>query len=356
MPERKIGELLKSAVEYGPSIVMITDGHGHIIYVNPRFTEVTGYAPEEVLGKTPRVLQSGKTETHVYTSLWESIRAGRSWSGQILNRRKDGSLFWEDEHIAPICDARGEVRYFILFGHDASARKQVEEESHRLLSENQKLVRKMMLTEQAERDHMARELHDNMGQYLAAIKTEAVRMLARMDDKRSELAACVHNILSDTETLFDLVHTLTLRLEPDRIAQVGLDAALQQLVGRWQARIDVQCDLSLECDLGGLPNPVAATVYSIVRECLTNVLKHADARHVCIGIRQLRLPDGPGIRVSVCDDGVGLSQDISEHLGLGIIGMRERATSLGGRLWIEGDPARFCVFAELPIHATNETA
>ncbi len=356
MPEEVIGDLLRSAIECGPSIVMITDGNGRIIYVNQRFTEVTGYASEEVLGKTPRVLQSGKTEAQVYASLWESIKAGRAWNGEILNRRKDGSLFWEDEHIAPIRDAGGEIRYFILFGNDASARKHIEEEAGRLLSENQRLVRKMMLVEQAERDHMARELHDNLGQYLAAIKTEAVRMLTRMDGEHAELAACAGNIIADTEALFDLVHRLTLRLQPDMIAQVGLEAALQQLVGRWQMRAGVHCDLSLARDLDGLPNPVATVAYSIVRESLTNVLRHADARHVDVGIQYMHQHGGSSLRISVCDDGIGLSPDMPEHLGLGIVGMRERATSLGGRLWIEGDDKRFCVLAELPIHATNGAA
>ena len=355
MPEGVIGDLLRTAIECGPSIVMITDVNGRIIYVNRRFTEITGYAFDEVIGKTPRVLQSGKTEAHVYASLWQSIKAGRTWNGEILNRRKDGSLFWENEHIAPICDAEGEVRHFILFGDDASARKHMEEEASRLLAENRRLVRKMMLVEQAERDHLARELHDNMGQYLAAIKTEAVRMLTRMDDKHSELAACAGNIIADTEELFDLVHTLTLRLQPDMIAQMGLEAALQQLVGRWQMRTGVHCNLSLACDLDGLPNSVATTAYSIVRESLTNVLKHADARHVRIGVQYVRSRGDRSVRISVCDDGVGLSQDLPEHLGLGIIGMRERATSLGGRLWIEGDDKHFFVFAELPIHAKKAT-
>ena len=356
VPEGVIGELLRSAIERGPSIVMITDGKGRIIYVNRRFTEVTGYASEEVLGKTPRVLQSGKTEAHIYASLWETIKAGHVWNGEILNRRKDGSLFWEDEHIAPICGVRGRVRYFVMFGHDASARKHMEEEASRLLSENQRLVRKMMLVEQAERDHMARELHDNLGQYLAAIKTEAVRMLTRMDGEHAELAACAGNIIADTEELFDLVHRLTLRLQPDMIAQMGLEAALQQLVGRWQMRTGVHCELNLAPDLDGLSNPVATATYCIVRESLTNVLKHADARHVRIGIRHMHQHGDGSVRISVCDDGIGLSPDIPEHLGLGIVGMRERATSLGGRLWIEGDDKRFCVLAELPIHATNGTA
>lgn len=352
---QRLDELLEWAIDHGPAIVLITDSEGHIVYVNRRFTEVTGYEAQEALGNTPRLLQSGKNGPHVYASLWDTIKSGGIWRGELLNRRKDGSLFWEEERIAPVRDAEGNIQHFVLFGEDISSRKRAEEEASRLLTENRRLERKMMLVEQTEREHLARELHDNMGQYLAAVKTEAVRMLGRIDDKNSELAACANNIVADTEELFDLVHSLTLRLQPDVIAQVGLAVALQQLAWRWQMRTGVQCDLDVETQLDDLPDTMATTIYSIARECLTNVLKHAEARQVRIEIKRRCEMQETILSISVCDDGRGLpSGSPEEYLGLGVVGMRERVTTLGGSLRILGGDKGVCVFVELPVRARKE--
>ncbi|HXH64386.1 MAG TPA: PAS domain S-box protein [Mariprofundaceae bacterium] len=350
----KLCDLWEWAIDHGPAIVLIADTEGRIVYVNRRFTEITGYQPEEALGNTPRVLKSGKTSPQVYASLWETIKAGEVWTGEILNRRKDGSLFWEEERIIPVCDTEGNVQHFVLFGKDISDRKRLEEEASRLLEENRRLERKVMLVEQSEREHLAQELHDNMGQYLAAVKIEAVRMLARIGDRQhSELAASANNIIADTEALFDLVHGLTLRLQPDMISQVGLDVALHQLVWRWQLRTGVECILDIKSELDRLSDAVATTVYSIVRECLTNVLKHANAKHVRIDIKgkRKRSTKEDVLSVSICDDGQGLSAGSQEHVGLGIIGMRERVASLGGRLRIlRRGKNGVCVLAVLPVY------
>src|SRR5271169_7147422 len=82
------------AVEQSPASVVITDTDGNIEYVNPKFTRVTGYAPDEVLGMNPRILKSGEQPPEVYRELWETITAGREWRGEFHNRKKNGDLFW----------------------------------------------------------------------------------------------------------------------------------------------------------------------------------------------------------------------------------------------------------------------
>ncbi len=137
-----------AALDAAANAVMIADRPGRVVWVNPAFTRVTGYGPEEVLGQTPRLLRSGKHDEGFYRDLWQTILSGRVWNGEIANRRKDGSLYYEDMTIAPVRDRRGEVFHFIAIKQDITGRKIAEEalrranRAYRTLSEcNQALVR-----------------------------------------------------------------------------------------------------------------------------------------------------------------------------------------------------------------------
>ena len=119
---------LSRAIEQSPSSIVITDTRGAIEYVNPKFTEVTGYTFEEVRGKNPRFLKSGETQLEEYRLLWETIKAGREWRGEFHNRKKNGELFWESASISPVLDEHGVVTHFIAIKEDITASKQAEAE------------------------------------------------------------------------------------------------------------------------------------------------------------------------------------------------------------------------------------
>ena len=133
---------LSVAVEQSPLSVVITDLNGVIEYVNPRFTDVTGYAPEEVIGKNPRILHSGQTDPSVFKELWTELRQGHIWTGEFINKRKDGGLFCEEAHIAPVFDESGTITRYVAVKLDISERKwtqeelRLSEERHRLLADN----------------------------------------------------------------------------------------------------------------------------------------------------------------------------------------------------------------------------
>jgi two-component system sensor histidine kinase/response regulator len=118
---------LSRAVQQSPSSVVITDREGVIRYVNPKFTEVTGYSFDEVLGKTPRILKSGRHPQEMYTELWQTIKGGGEWRGELENRKKNGEVFWEFVSISPIRNAEGEVTHFLAVKEDISERKKAEE-------------------------------------------------------------------------------------------------------------------------------------------------------------------------------------------------------------------------------------
>ena len=120
--------LLSRAIEQCPASIVITDPQGCIEYVNPKFTEVTGYTFEEIRGKTPRLLKGGLTPAEEYASLWETLAAGREWQGVFCNRRKDGTLFWEAASISPVTDAVGRTTHFVAVKEDITGLKRASEE------------------------------------------------------------------------------------------------------------------------------------------------------------------------------------------------------------------------------------
>ena len=118
---------LSVAVEQSPVSVVITDTKGIISYVNPRFTLDTGYSSGEAIGRNPAILKSGLTEERVFSELWDTLGKGKTWSGEFVNRRKDGGLFHEEAHIAPVFDDDGAVTHYVAVKLDITERKRVEE-------------------------------------------------------------------------------------------------------------------------------------------------------------------------------------------------------------------------------------
>jgi PAS domain S-box-containing protein len=114
-------------VEQAADGIVITDTNGKIQYVNPAFTAMTGYASEEAVGQSPRILKSGRQSAAVYEDLWSTIRSGQVWHGEVINRRKDGSLYREEMRIAPVEDSNGEVVRYIAIKRDVTERRAAEE-------------------------------------------------------------------------------------------------------------------------------------------------------------------------------------------------------------------------------------
>src|SRR5260370_9426087 len=120
--------LQSSALESAANAIVITDPRGSIQWVNPAFTELTGYSFEESVGHNPRILKSGKHEESFYQNLWKTIMAGEIWAGQIENRKKDGQLYTEEMTIAPVRSKTGGIANFIAIKQDVTERKRVEAE------------------------------------------------------------------------------------------------------------------------------------------------------------------------------------------------------------------------------------
>ena len=134
--------LPQAALEAVANGVLITDAQGIILWVNAAFTRMTGYSADEVIGQTPRLLKSGEHSPDFYRELWSTISSGRSWTGDMTNRRKNGTVYVEEQTITPVLDAGGEPAYFIAVKQDRTLRRRADdalrhsEARYRLLAEN----------------------------------------------------------------------------------------------------------------------------------------------------------------------------------------------------------------------------
>lgn len=175
---------LSRAVEQSPNSIVITDTDGRITYVNPKFSQVTGYSSAEALGENPRILKSGELPAEGYKELWETIRSGREWRGEFHNRKKNGELFWESASISAIKDQDGKVTHFIAVKEDITARKLQERELQKsraeLLVKNEKMKHLLasVETSKKELEGMYAELQAAQAQMLQREKMASIGQLA----------------------------------------------------------------------------------------------------------------------------------------------------------------------------------
>lgn len=116
---------LSRAVDQSSDSIVITDKQGTIEYVNPAFVKVTGYTSSEAIGKNPRILQSGKTARTVYEDMWKTLLSGKTWHGELLNKKKDGSLYWESATFSPVFDDQGSVTHFLAIKKEITREKEI---------------------------------------------------------------------------------------------------------------------------------------------------------------------------------------------------------------------------------------
>ncbi|HEU4627552.1 MAG TPA: ATP-binding protein [Steroidobacteraceae bacterium] len=222
------------------------------------------------------------------------------------------------------------------------ARQVVEARLERALAENRELAHQHLRIQEAERKHLARELHDELGQYLNAIKLDAVAL------GEPEASA---RIVRAVDHVHAVVNDMIRRLRPAGLDELGLLAALENCVDHWRQRLpDARFTLSATGSFDGLSELLNLTLYRLTQEGLTNVYKHAAATRIDVDLRR---EDGR-ITLTVQDDGRGVDLQ-TRPPGFGLNGMRERVTLLGGELELDSAPGRgFSFVARLPADAGAE--
>ncbi len=151
--------LFRYAVDQNPSGVLITDPEGRIEYVNRQFTNMTGYTLEEARGKTPRILKSGETPETIYSELWSTIKRGETWQAEMINRKKNGELYWANQLIAPVTNANGVLTHFVAMQQDITMRKHNESE---LMVTNTRMKMQLSVIEQLHQQLREESIRDSL--------------------------------------------------------------------------------------------------------------------------------------------------------------------------------------------------
>ncbi|HEY6913377.1 MAG TPA: PAS domain S-box protein, partial [Paludibacter sp.] len=163
---------LSKAVEQSPVAICITNPDGIIEYANPRVAQLTGFSTDELINKNTRLFSSGEKPQQEYAELWQNIKSGNIWSGEFHNKKKNGELYWESATISPIFDSTGQITHFLAIKEDITDRKRAEI----ALNKSEELLRKfashLQNVREEEKVALAREIHDDLGQTLIALKID----------------------------------------------------------------------------------------------------------------------------------------------------------------------------------------
>lgn len=239
-------------------------------------------------------------------------------------------------------------------------RKRAEDESRSLLRENRFLVRKSLAVQEEERRHLARELHDELGQCITAIQADAETIRDHAGYRDLLVNNSASAILDVSAHLYDVVHCMIQRARPGVLDDLGLVLAIEDLLNDHRARHPgVEYELVTEGDSGALGEQINITLYRVAQECLTNITRHSGATQVMLHLEttsSANQPDSAGtpatVRLVVTDNGRGL-QAGGAGQGLGIAGMRERVEALGGEFALSGNPGGgVTVTAIIPVQPT----
>lgn len=237
------------------------------------------------------------------------------------------------------------------FFSDITEQHLAERELAILLKENQALARHAMEVQEEERRNIAREIHDEMGQYLTAIRLELASLPKDTPHPLGEFSTRIH---SHVEHIQQAVRGLIHRLRPTALDAHGLVEAIEQLVREWKKQQPgIDCQLSLDKSCLSLPEKTSIVAYRIVQESLTNIARHARASHISIKLIRTRGILSDTLMIEIADDGVGFNPH-SPRAGFGLSGMRERVEAEGGVFNVQSKEKGVVVSATLPFSLASK--
>jgi two-component system, NarL family, sensor histidine kinase UhpB len=331
----------------------LAEHEGSAMYESPRHSQSSGTGRELPWRDTAAVI--------AITVLSVAVAAHFDLNEALYAFTRRGERFQIDELpigmlVLLICLVWLSWRRYRHARRELHARKMAEARLAGVVAENRDLAQENLRIQEAERKHLARELHDELGQYLNAIKLDAVSICERRGANPELCTDASLSIIRTVDHVQDAVSGMIARLRPVGLDELGLLAAIEHCVDQWRQRLpDTQLSLSVSGNFEDLGETVNLTIYRLIQESLTNICKHAKARQVEIGLR--RIDSSPGeldkLRLTVIDDGCGM-QASARTSRFGLSGMRERVEMGGGRFVLDSAPGRGVrLEAHLPVNGSR---
>lgn len=320
--------------------IFVRDAVGNISYWNEGAERLYGWTAEETLGRSTHELL--KTEFPIDLKV---IQASDRWSGELKHCCKDGSQITVESRWTKVRDADGRVLGWLEVNTDISARKQAEEAARSLAG-------RILTLQDDEHRKIARELHDSLGQYLAALKM-SLDLISRKNSNLpllvAECSEIVEKCLSETRTISHLLH-------PPLLDEAGFSSAARWYVDGFAKRSGVQVNLHLPPQCPRMHKDIEVALFRALQEGLTNIHKHSGATSVEIRLSQ----QDEMVRLNIQDNGCGMPKPRlgtvkggNRKFGVGIAGMRERVRELGGSLQIRSDATGTTLIVTLPFSGSH---
>ncbi len=342
--------------------IIIHDLEGRISFWNSAAERMFGYRASEILGNSAMQLAPPQRQAELHDTLDKVRRRERVEHLETERLTRSGELVDVALSAAPLVDpVSDDVIGEICAMRDMTEHKRMQQTEEEL-EQNRRLTQLIQSRLEEERRNIARELHDELGQCVTAIKSIGTAIAKRQDGTTEETRKNAGTIVSVASHIYDVVHSIIRQLRPSALDHLGLSEALREAVAAFQSRhAEVVAELNLAPDIDGSGESINITVYRIVQECLTNVIRHSRASRVTIAIsRDTGTAMGDVLRVRVQDNGKGLEgADASAGKRFGLMGMRERVQAFGGSLDISsGGPGQgVIVEAMIPVkQPQTETA
>jgi signal transduction histidine kinase len=304
----------------------------------------------------------------VLKSIREALRTKSMFELEHRVRRTDGTLGWTYSRAVPLLDPNGAIVEWFGAASDVTARREAEERYRKLaqtldaevrartreLEEQSNQVRelswRLLRSQDDERRHIARELHDSAGQTLTVLGINLAQLAQKAARNAPEVATEAENIQETVQQLHREIRTTSYLLHPPLLDETGLYSAINWYVQGLQERSRVELRFDCSETFGRLPPEMELVIFRLVQECLTNIHRHSASKAASIRLSR----ESSQITLEIRDQGKGMSRERlteiqSGRSGVGITGMRERLRQFAGTLAIESGDSGTCVFATIPV-------
>ncbi|TAN80076.1 MAG: PAS domain S-box protein, partial [Gallionella sp.] len=344
-------EALLSAI---PAIVCYKDLNLRYVTVSQMFADFLGRPVADVVGKTDFELFPHDLAEDLRRINREVLESGEIRTG-MENRFTDagGNKVYLSTVLAPFYNPEGKAVGLLGVGIDVSRLKKAASLNQELMLQNRTLMHNLYGIQEGERRHLARELHDEVGQWLTAIHAEAQAIGSMLGGKEHEIAASVRAINDSASEMHNVIHNMLRKLRPALLDELGLADSLRELVNQWQLHHHgIACDLVLEGDIDDFGENTNITAYRIIQEALSNIAKYAQADRISVRVRREpgETPGLDALLLCVEDNGKGFDPD-QPSKGFGLLGMRERAIAAGGEFSLCNTPGTgVCIDVRLPLN------
>lgn len=327
-------ERFRTIFEGAPVGIGLSDLDGHLLTGNPALAQILGYSLAELRGLNFGALshpEEAAVEQALFQELVRGKRAFYEREGQY--RRRDGSYLWHWSHVSPIRDTGGLPQFTLIMLKDITREKQIQEEIRNYQERLRSLASELSLTEERERRRLAVDLHDHIGQILAMAQIKLGELMKQAGSSAAEVA--VSEVRGFIGQAIQYSRSLTFELGLPVLYDLGLEAAVEWLADQFQEQHGLPVKVTRDDLPKPLGEPASVLVFRVLRELLTNVVKHAKASQVDITINR----DGDHLAVQVTDDGQGfdpgaVATQAGRAAGYGLFSIRERLSHLGGYLEI----------------------